>query len=116
MAHRLTTHSTGARVSLPFIVNLAVAQLNARPVNSSVSTDRKRRAVNERVSTRRFEVGLTTHSTRAESAWMSFARLDVSLNSSRRVNSGVRFLLNSQTQRIERAILNLRGPEFNVEG
>jgi hypothetical protein len=33
---------------------------------------------------------LTTHSTRAESAWMSFARLDASLNASRRVNSGVR--------------------------
>ena len=33
---RLTTHSTGARVSLIFIVNLAVAQLNTRPVNSGV--------------------------------------------------------------------------------
>ena len=32
----LTTHSTGARVSLAFIVNLAVPTLNARPVNSSV--------------------------------------------------------------------------------
>ena len=32
----LTTHSTGARVSLSFIVNLSVMQLNVRPVNSSV--------------------------------------------------------------------------------
>ena len=30
----LTTHSTGARVSLPFIINLSVAALCARPVNS----------------------------------------------------------------------------------
>ena len=33
---RLTTHRTGARVSLPFIVNLAVAGLDARPVNLGV--------------------------------------------------------------------------------
>jgi hypothetical protein len=33
---RLTTHSTGARVSLAFIENLTVSALNARPVNSSV--------------------------------------------------------------------------------
>ncbi len=32
----LTTHSTGARVSLDVIVNLSVMQLNARPVNSGV--------------------------------------------------------------------------------
>jgi hypothetical protein len=32
----LTTHSTGARVSLLFIVNLSVMRLNARPVNSGV--------------------------------------------------------------------------------
>jgi hypothetical protein len=32
----LTTHSTGARVSLPFIVNLSVARADARPVNSGV--------------------------------------------------------------------------------
>ena len=32
----LTTHSTGARVSVSFIENLAVMALNARPVNSSV--------------------------------------------------------------------------------
>ena len=32
----ITTHSTGARVSLPFIVNLSVATLCARPVNSGV--------------------------------------------------------------------------------
>jgi hypothetical protein len=32
----LTTHSTGARVSLPVIVDLAIAGLNARPVNSGV--------------------------------------------------------------------------------
>jgi hypothetical protein len=36
--------------------------------------------------------GITTHSTRAEIAWMSFARLDASFNSSRRVNSSVRQL------------------------
>src|SRR2546423_15181897 len=34
--------------------------------------------------------GITTHSTRAESAWMSFARLKLALNLSRRVNSSVR--------------------------
>jgi hypothetical protein len=38
------------------------------------------------------EGGLTTHSTRAEIARMSFVRLDASLNSSRRVNSGVMLL------------------------
>jgi hypothetical protein len=32
----LTSHSTGARVSVPFIENLSLAQLNARPVNSGV--------------------------------------------------------------------------------
>jgi hypothetical protein len=32
----LTTHSTGARVSRSFIVELAVAGLCARPVNSGV--------------------------------------------------------------------------------
>jgi hypothetical protein len=36
---------------------------------------------------------LTTHSTRAELAWMSFARLNASGNFSCRVNSGVRCLL-----------------------
>jgi hypothetical protein len=41
---------------------------------------------------------LTTHSTRAEIARMSFARLKASLNASRRVNSGVRFLLNAVAQ------------------
>jgi hypothetical protein len=38
----LTTHSTGARVSDPFIVELAVAQLCARPVNSG---DRPQRSM-----------------------------------------------------------------------
>ena len=33
---RLTTHSTGARISLIFIDNLAVMALCARPVNSGV--------------------------------------------------------------------------------
>jgi len=32
----ITTHWTEARVSLPFVRELAVAQLNARPVNSGV--------------------------------------------------------------------------------
>ena len=32
----LTTHSTGARVSLHFIENLPLITLNARPVNSGV--------------------------------------------------------------------------------
>jgi hypothetical protein len=32
----LTTHSTEARVSHPLIVELAIARLNARPVNSGV--------------------------------------------------------------------------------
>jgi hypothetical protein len=32
----LTTHWTGARVSRSFIVELAIAGLNARPVNSGV--------------------------------------------------------------------------------
>ena len=36
LAGGITTHSTGARVSLIFIVNLSVAALNARPVNSGV--------------------------------------------------------------------------------
>jgi hypothetical protein len=35
-ARNLTTHSTGARISLDFIVNLPVMALNARPVNSGV--------------------------------------------------------------------------------
>jgi hypothetical protein len=33
---RLTTHSTGARVSRSFIVNLNLSALCARPVNSGV--------------------------------------------------------------------------------
>jgi len=33
---RLTTHSTGARVSLIFIVNLNLSALCARPVNSGI--------------------------------------------------------------------------------
>ena len=33
---RITTHSTGARVSLALIVNLSVLALRARPVNSGV--------------------------------------------------------------------------------
>jgi hypothetical protein len=37
---RLTTNSTGARVSLSLMLDLAVAQLNARPVNSGVSHTR----------------------------------------------------------------------------
>jgi hypothetical protein len=37
--------------------------------------------------------GITTHSTRADLARMSSARLDTSLNVSRRVNSGVMRLL-----------------------
>ena len=32
----LTTHSTGARVGLIFIVNLSISALRARPVNSGV--------------------------------------------------------------------------------
>jgi hypothetical protein len=35
-ARNLTTHWTGARVSISLIVNLAVVQLNVRPVNSGV--------------------------------------------------------------------------------
>jgi hypothetical protein len=35
-ARNLTTHWTGARVSKPVIVELAIAVLNARPVNSGV--------------------------------------------------------------------------------
>jgi hypothetical protein len=50
--------------------------VDSRRVNSGVSTDRKLRAVNAIVSTRRSEVGLTTHSTRAEIARMSFNCLD----------------------------------------
>jgi len=50
--------------------------------------------------------GLTSHSTRADlarmssSTWMLFAVV------SRRVNSGVRFLLNAVAQNIESAVLN----------
>jgi hypothetical protein len=40
----------------------------------------------------RMRYNITTHSTRADIAWMSFARLKGSLNASRRVNSGVRHL------------------------
>jgi hypothetical protein len=40
VARNLTTHSTGARVNLAFIVNLSVPALNARPVNSSVGSPR----------------------------------------------------------------------------
>jgi hypothetical protein len=36
VARNLTTHSTEARVSWPLIVELAIAGLNARSVNSSV--------------------------------------------------------------------------------
>ena len=36
LAHRLTSHWTGARVSNLLIVDLGVAQLCARPVNSGV--------------------------------------------------------------------------------
>ena len=36
VGRNLTTHSTGARVSNPLIVELAVAALCARPVNSGV--------------------------------------------------------------------------------
>ncbi len=56
--------------------------------------------------------GLTTHSTRAEIARMSSARSEAALNSSRRVNSGVRFLLNGQAQRHESAILNFNARDF----
>jgi hypothetical protein len=51
------------------------------------------------------EGGLTTHSTRAEIARMSFVRLDASLNSSRRVNSGVRhaWMLRHEASRREAA-------------
>jgi hypothetical protein len=35
-ARNLTTHSTGARISISFIVNSSLAALNARPVNSGV--------------------------------------------------------------------------------
>jgi hypothetical protein len=54
---------------------------------------------------------LTSHWTGAEIAWMSFARWDASLNSSRPVNSGVRFLLNAVAQNIESAILNFTEAE-----
>jgi hypothetical protein len=37
----LTTHSTGARVSISLIVELAVAVLSARPVNSGVRRSRR---------------------------------------------------------------------------
>jgi hypothetical protein len=36
MRYNITTHSTGARVSSPLIVNLSVSVLCARPVNSGV--------------------------------------------------------------------------------
>jgi hypothetical protein len=36
VARGLTLHSTGARLSMPFIVKLSVTALCARPVNSSV--------------------------------------------------------------------------------
>jgi hypothetical protein len=36
VARNLTTHSTGARVSRSLIVELSLAVLNARPVNSGV--------------------------------------------------------------------------------
>ena len=44
--------------------------------------------------------GLTSHSTRAELAWMSFARSDAALNISRRVNSGVRRFLEGNIEEI----------------
>src|SRR4051812_30606173 len=40
----LTTHSTGARVSLPLMLDLAVSALCARPVNSSVMPLRSNRS------------------------------------------------------------------------
>src|SRR4051794_29667914 len=40
--------------------------------------------------------GLTTHSTRADGAWMSFNCLEASPNASRRVNSGVRHASHKQ--------------------
>ena len=43
---------------------------------------------------------ITTACTRPEIAWMSCARLDASLNASRRVMPGVRFLLNSLAQKL----------------
>jgi hypothetical protein len=50
--------------------------------------------------------GLTTHSTRAELAYLSSDNLNACFIASRRVNSSVRFLLNSLAQTIESAILN----------
>ena len=71
----LTTHSTRAEIDGLSSARLVFNDVVFRRVNSGVSTDRKRRAVNAMVSTRRFEVGLTTHSTGAEIARFSFARL-----------------------------------------
>ncbi len=35
-SRHLTTHSTGARISVPLMLDLAVSALRARPVNSGV--------------------------------------------------------------------------------
>jgi hypothetical protein len=48
----LTTHSTGARASLSLVVNLAVMQLNARPVNSGVMRPRILTTINEKTKTK----------------------------------------------------------------
>jgi predicted flavoprotein YhiN len=42
--------------------------------------------------------GISTHSTGADGAWLSSARLNARLDTSRPVNSGVRFLLNGSAQ------------------
>jgi hypothetical protein len=57
--------------------------------------------------------GLTSHSTRADIARMSSARLDASLNPSRRVNSGVRHASHIQESQVSCDQDQTRSGELN---
>jgi hypothetical protein len=108
----LTSYSTGAQISLPFIRETWMLDvLNVRPVNSGVrhashnedsrgscsETQKANAAVNGTISG-----GLTTHSTGAELAWISSSTWMLFADIFRPVNSGVRFLLNDLAQILNR--------------
>jgi hypothetical protein len=56
--------------------------------------------------------GLTTHSTGAELAWISSSTWMLFADTSRPVNSSVRFLLNAMAQNDESVILNYTEAEY----
>jgi hypothetical protein len=119
----LTTHSTGARVSLSFIENLSVMALCSRPVNSVVRhASRNKRIRSCREKLKKGNAGLNDEITgrsnnsfnRSASELACHRELVCIGGSSRSVNSGVRHA--SRNKRIESYVMRLRKADAELNG